>query len=146
MRKQRLRNMYASLADLAVVIEEKDHPEDGDTTGIVRPGIILAPQVFLNKESEIADVGLEVARLTSVLQTAKAEVLYTPKALAYFLTTAELGFKQYPCQFGMAYETPRDGLCQIPQGKHRGREKYLCVSHCVRTRSVKQVQMQGGTF
>lgn len=106
MRKQRLQNMHANLADYVVL--KKDDPGYGDTTRIIRPEIIQVPQAFLNKESETADVELEVARPTSVLNIAKAEAMHTPKVLAYFLGMAEFGVKQHLYQFGTAYEKSRD--------------------------------------
>ena len=109
MRKQRLQNMHASLAVFAAL--KRDDPGYGDTTKIIRPDIIPVPQAFLNKESETAEVELEVARLTSVLQIAEAEAMHTPKALAYFPRMAEVGGKQRPYQFGIAYDTPRSTAC-----------------------------------
>ena len=109
MRKQQLQKMHASLADFAVL--KRDDPEYGDKIRVIRSDIIPVPQAFLNKENETADAELEVARLTSALQIAEAEALHTPKALAYFARMAEVGGKQHPYQFGIAYETPRDTAC-----------------------------------
>jgi hypothetical protein len=115
--------MHASLADFVVL--KRDDPGYGDTTRIIRPETIQVPQAFLNKESETADVELEVTRLTSVLQIAKAEAMHTTKALAYFPGMAEFGVKQHLYQFWTTYEKPRDTARVKSLRQSSRKEEYL---------------------